>query len=92
MHESIRHPSIEEHMKVGKHAEIFRLAVSKESGINGKPIKKINLPQKSLIVAIEREDKFIIPTEDAELYAGDNLTILAHKEQVDKVVKIFSES
>lgn len=87
---SIKHPSVEDYMNVGKYAEIFRIPVSANSNFSGKTIKKIGLPKKSLIVAIERDHKFIIPTEDVELFAGDKATILAHKDQVDKVAGLFS--
>ena len=90
LYKSIKHPTIEEYMNVGEYAEIFRLPVSQNSGLSGKIIKKIGLPKKSLIVAIERDHKFIIPTEDVELFLGDKVTVLAHKDQVDKVAKLFS--
>jgi len=90
LYKSIKHPTIEEYMNVGAYVEIFRLPVSNESELSGKPIKKIGLPKKSLIVAVERDHKFIIPTEDIELFSGDKVTVLAHKDQVDKVAKLFS--
>ncbi|MFH1101057.1 MAG: NAD-binding protein [Methanobacteriota archaeon] len=91
LYKSIKHPTIEEYMNVGDYAEIFRIPVSKNSSFSGKSIKKIGLPKKSLIVAIERDHKFIIPTEDVELFEGDKVTVLSHKDQVDKVAKLFSE-
>jgi trk system potassium uptake protein TrkA len=78
-------------MNVGEYAEIFRLPVSQNSKLSGKTIKKIGLPKKSLIVAIERDHKFIIPTDNVELFSGDKVTILSHKNQVDKVAALFSE-
>ena len=69
LYKSIKHPSVEEYMNVGKHAEIFRIPLSPNSKFSGKTIQKIGLPKKSLIVAIERDNKFIIPTEDVELFA-----------------------
>jgi trk system potassium uptake protein TrkA len=90
LYKSIKHPTIEEYMNVGVYAEIFRLPISEESNLSGKTIKKIGLPKKSLIVAIERDHKFLIPTEDVELFSGDKVTVLAHKDQVDKVAKLFS--
>lgn len=90
LYKSIKHPTIEEYMNVGEYAEIFRLPVSEDSKLSGKSIRKIGLPKKSLIVAIERDHKFIIPTEDVDLYSGDKVTVLAHKDQVDKVAKLFS--
>lgn len=87
---SIKYPTIEEYMNVGSHAEIFRLPISEQSQLSGKTIKAIGLPHKSLIVAIERDKKFIIPTEEVELFSGDKVTILSHKDSVVKVAKIFS--
>jgi trk system potassium uptake protein TrkA len=91
IYKSIKHPNVEEYMNVGNYAEIFRLPISQNSKLSKKTIKEIGLPKKSLIVAIERDHKFIIPTEDVELYSGDRVTVLAHKDQVDKVAALFLE-
>ena len=91
LYKSIKHPNVEEYMNVGKYAEIFRLPISKDSKLSKKTISKIGLPKRSLIVAIEREHKFIIPTEDVELFSGDKVTVLAHKDQVEKVAALFSD-
>ena len=91
LYKSIKHPNVEEYMNVGKYAEIFRLPIAQNSRHSGKSIKKIGLPKKSLIVAIERDHKFIIPTDDVKLFSGDKVTILAHKDQVNKVAALFSE-
>lgn len=90
LYKSIKHPNVEEYMDVGKYAEIFRLPISPNSKLSNKKIKEIGLPKKSLIVAVERDSKFIIPTEDVELFSGDKVTVLAHKDQVDKVAALFS--
>jgi len=91
LYKSIKHPNVEEYMNVGNYAEIFRLPITSNSRLSKKTIKKIGLPKKSLIVAIERDHKFIIPTEDIELFSGDRVTVLAHKDQVDRVAALFSE-
>ncbi len=91
LYKSIKHPNVEEYMNVGQHAEIFRLPISQNSKLSGKIIKSIGLPKKSLIVAVERDHKFIIPTDNVELFSGDKVTILSHKDQVDKVAALFSE-
>lgn len=91
LYKSIKHPNVEEYMNVGKYAEIFRLPISQDSKLSGKTIKKIGLPKKSLIVAVERDHKFIIPTDNVELFSGDKVTILSHKNQVDKVAALFNE-
>ncbi len=91
LYKSIKHPKVEEYMNVGKYAEIFRISVGAHSRLSEKIISKIGLPKKCLIVAIERDHKFIIPTEDVGLFSGDKVTVLAHKDQVDKVAALFSE-
>jgi len=91
LYKSIKHPNVEEYMNVGEYAEIFRLPITLNSKHSGKSIKMIGLPKKSLIVAIERDHKFIIPTDDVELFSGDKVTILAHKDQVDRVAALFFE-
>jgi len=90
LYKSIKHPNVEEYMNVGKHAEIFRVPIPDKSKHSGKSIKKLGLPKKSLIVAIERDQKFIIPTDNVQLFSGDRITVLAHKDQVDKVAALFS--
>jgi trk system potassium uptake protein len=91
LYKSIRHPNVEEYMDVGKYAEIFRVPIPEKSQYSGRTIKKLGLPKKSLIVAIERDHKFIIPTDNVELFSGDRITVLAHKDQVDKVANMFSK-
>ncbi len=78
-------------MNVGVYAEIFRLPINSNSKLSGKTITDIGLPKKSLIVAVERDRKFIIPTDDIELFSGDKVTVLAHKDQVNRVAALFSE-
>jgi trk system potassium uptake protein len=91
LYKSIIHPNVEEYMNVGAHAEIFRLPIEKDSKLSDKTIRKIGLPKKSLIVAIERDHKFIIPTDDVRLFAGDKVTVLSHKDQVEKVASLFAD-
>jgi trk system potassium uptake protein TrkA len=86
---SIKNPNVEEYMNVGKYAEIFRISIKPNSKLSGKTISKIGLPKKSLIVAIERAGKFIIPIDTVQLFSGDNVTILSHKNQVNKVAELF---
>ncbi len=58
---AIKHPNVEDYMIVGAYAEIFRLSIHPNSKLSGKSISQAGFPKKSLIVAIERDDKIIIP-------------------------------
>ena len=86
---AIKHPNVEDYMIIGAHAEIFRLSIHPNSKLSGKVIAQAGFPKKSLIVAIERDDTLIIPTEDVQLHEGDKVTALAHMDQVDKVINLF---
>jgi len=90
LYKSLKHPTVDDFMHVGENAEMFTIPLSMKSKFSGKSIKKIKLPKGCLIVAVEREGKFIIPTEDVEIYPGDKITVLAPKDQVDKVGKLLS--
>jgi len=86
---AIKHPNVEDYMAVGAHAEIIRLPIHPKSKLSGNPIMKAGFPQKCMIVSIERDDKLIIPTDDVELFEGEKVTVLAHLDQIDKVVNLF---
>ena len=90
LYKSLKHPTVDDFMHVGENAEMFTLPLSMKSKLSGKSIKKLKLPKKCLIVAIEREGEFIIPTEEVEIYPGDKITMLAPSNQVDKVGKLLS--
>ena len=72
LYKSIKHPNVEEYMNVGVYAEIFRLPITPNSRLSSKTINKIGLPKKSLIVAIERDHKFIIPVSYTHLTLPTN--------------------
>ena len=44
LYKSIKHPSVEEYMNVGKYAEIFRIPIATDSKFSGKTIKKHPIP------------------------------------------------
>ncbi|MDD5438990.1 MAG: TrkA C-terminal domain-containing protein [Candidatus Omnitrophica bacterium] len=46
----------------------------------GKPIRKLNVPEKCLIMLISRNDKFVIPAGSTVIQGGDVLLVLANRE------------
>ncbi|RLF50411.1 MAG: potassium transporter [Thermoplasmata archaeon] len=90
LYRAIKYPDIEDYMRVGENVSIFRLTLPEGSRLAGRTIKEIKLPKKSLIIAVERGDKFIIPTEEVELEPQDKLTVLSHKDVIDKVTSVLS--
>lgn len=91
LYRAIKYPHIEDYMKLSENVSIFRLSLPESSKLTGKTIKEIDLPKKSLIIAVERGDKFIIPTEEVTLEPRDKLTVLSHKDVIEKVTSILSK-
>ncbi|HWP83332.1 MAG TPA: potassium/proton antiporter [Bacteroidota bacterium] len=75
----------------GIDAELVELIVPFRSGMAGKSIVDLHMPQGSIIVLIGRDDKFIIPQGDTVLQEGDTLLALVHQNDLPRVRKIFSE-
>lgn len=88
---SIKHPTIEGFLNVDNYAEVVRLPLLQKSSFAQKTITEIWVQHKSLVIAIERDDRFIIPTGDLTLRGGDIITVIVEKDRVDKVVNMFSE-
>ena len=69
--------------------ELIELEVEKKSKVMNKPITKIEFPKESLVVAIKRGEKFIIPEEEEKLMAGDKVVIIVRKTLEEKIRGMF---
>lgn len=69
--------------------ELIELEVEKKSDVVNKPVTKIEFPKESLVVAIKRGEKFIIPEEEEKLMAGDKVIIIVRKTLEEKIRNIF---
>lgn len=69
--------------------ELIELEVEKKSKVTNKPITKIEFPKESLVVAIKRGEKFIIPEEEEKLMAGDKVIIIVRKTLEEKIRGMF---
>lgn len=70
-------------------AEVIELIVSPHSKIINKPLKKANLPRNSIIGAIVRQDKVIIPHGNDIIQPEDKIIIFALSSDINKIEKIF---
>ena len=73
-------------------SDLTEIVVPKNSHIIDKQIIDIDLPEKTLIVLISRDKKFVIPKGDTKILLGDVLLLLSKKENVDKIEKIFRKT
>lgn len=63
-------------------AEAIEFKVTKSSPIANKLVKDLHLPEKSLIVAVNRNNEDYIPGGDFEIKTGDNVIVFAKKESI----------
>lgn len=75
-------------LKEGK-AEVIELMVHSNSKIINKPLRNANLPKNSIIGAIIRKDRVIIPHGDDTIQAQDKIIIFALSSAIKKIEKIF---
>ncbi|HUS99466.1 MAG TPA: TrkA family potassium uptake protein [Candidatus Thermoplasmatota archaeon] len=91
IYKSIKYPTIEGYLNLNGYAEVIRLPINKDSYYFGKTIKEVWSQHKGVVIGIEREKRFIIPTTEIQFSKGDIISVLVPKEKVDKIVKLFSE-
>jgi len=71
-------------------AEIIEAEVSDHSSIVNMSIRDLVLPHEILVAGIVREGAFMIPTADMVIKSGDDVIMLASREQAQSVERIFS--
>jgi len=91
IYRAVKRPLIKDFMSLGGHAEIFKIVLPEGSKLVGKKLKDIDLPKRVSIIAIERNSDIIIPIPDTTLAAGDNVTVLAREDKIDKAVELFAK-
>ena len=68
---------------------ILEMHVDEDSSVIGKKLKDSNLPPESIVGAIIREDKTIIPHGNRQFEKGDQVLIFVLKEQIGNVEDLF---
>ena len=51
--------------------------MAEQSIAAGKPVRELAIPEKSVLIAITRGDKVIIPRGDTVVQSGDQILVLA---------------
>lgn len=69
--------------------EVVELLVE-NSEISGKKIKDIKLPSQTLIVSLTRDHGNILPYGDRVIHNGDYIVVIAQKETIPRIEKIFT--
>ena len=71
------------------HGSLERVEVSFLSPVTGKKIRDIQLPREVLLGPILRGKELIIPDGETEILAGDRVTLMGKKKDVDSTVKLL---
>ncbi|WP_421077289.1 NAD-binding protein [Methanothermococcus sp. Ax23] len=76
----------------GGDAEILELIIDSNSQVANKHIKELGKNKEYLIIAVYEENELKIPDGETELKPDDRILILAKKDAVDEVRKLFTET
>jgi potassium/hydrogen antiporter len=71
---------------------LVNMEIPARSGVVGKKIIDLRLPETALVVLVNKKDKFVIPSGGTILEAGDRMMVLADQESIEVVRSIFSSS
>jgi trk system potassium uptake protein TrkA len=72
-------------------AEVTEFSLTGEAELAGKALKDTKLPQGSLVVAVTRDHKHIIPDGNFVLQEGDRIVTFSAKEASDELSEMFSD-
>jgi potassium/hydrogen antiporter len=78
-------------VSIGKtNNEMLEILINDDAYITNKAIKDINLPEKTLISAVIRNNDLITPMGDTVIKANDTLYVLANKSQRKRINELLN--
>jgi K+/H+ antiporter YhaU regulatory subunit KhtT len=72
--------------------KIVQVALNENSKIAGKKLMEIKIPQNALVGTIVRNAKVIIPDGKTVFQAGDKVTLIGEKDDVEKAIQILEKT
>jgi len=87
----ITQPDIYELTILHQDVDLFEFELVAKSKLIGKEYHESLTPKDSLIIAMRRKGTFFIPDSHTVFQAGDKVIVIAKKEVIDEVRKIFRE-
>jgi trk system potassium uptake protein TrkA len=73
----------------GVDAEVIEYVVHKDNHLTKSPLRKLHLPETSLIGGVIRGDESIIPSGDFQLAKDDKVIVFALPQSISKLDKLF---
>ncbi|HIC96235.1 TPA: TrkA family potassium uptake protein [Candidatus Bipolaricaulota bacterium] len=94
LYNAVRRPKIKDLITLSGGAQVFKATITERSPLVGKSLRESGraglIPQYTLIVAIERDDRLIIPFGETVIEAGDLITVFSGERANDELVKRFT--
>lgn len=75
---------------MGEQAEVLEAVALETSDIVGKPLRKLAMPNGSLVVSIMRGDNVILPSGASVIAPDDRIIVFARREAIPKIEKILA--
>ncbi|NQY81969.1 MAG: Trk system potassium transporter TrkA [Alphaproteobacteria bacterium] len=73
------------HSIAGGQAEVIESEISRNAPVCGKTIQEAQFPRKTIVGAVIRNQKMLVPKPDMRLLEGDHIVVLAHRSVVRKL-------
>lgn len=70
-------------------ARIFSFVAGED---DAKPIQELNLPEKSRVMFLYRNDKFMLPEPGSRLHKEDEVVLVTHRDNMEALAKRWAES
>ena len=74
----------------GGRGRMMEFVIRKKTKIVGRPLSKVTMPKQTLIGAIVRGDKLIIPRGGDHLEVGDHIVVFTTRSLLSQVKQLFS--
>ncbi|MBU1319420.1 MAG: Trk system potassium transporter TrkA [candidate division Zixibacteria bacterium] len=71
--------------------ELIQLKLNEQLKIVGKTLKEVTMPPNTLIAAVARDDRVIIPSGDDELLLNDEVLVIGMIEAIEQVEELFGK-
>jgi len=96
LYRAVQRPAIQDFMEIGDVAEIFEITVDEASPIAGLTLNdagaKNLFDQDTILVAVQREDKVVIPRGGTQIEAGDLVTVFSIEGATEETTSPFRAS
>lgn len=94
LYRAVRHPGVKDFLTLADGAEIIEAEIGMTSTLIGQDLRTIAaqkwLPKDTLVIAIVRKNRLVIPNGDTRLAAGDKISVLVTQAVLSSVIRTLN--